>query len=180
MWKLNAPTCQGCPYDMHYSQSIAIKQNGVTMHFGERYCTGAKRARRFKRNDPKFKVPCWCPKRKTPRELRIYCFENTESWLMHENLCHALNREIPPEGHRYALEYEGTTALTPQEFLERCDLEPETSLLGVPVYMHYVVEIDDGLKPVFFYKTLEGYRYEPFFNASKARANKLVSHEGTV
>ena len=42
------------------------------MHMGERFCTGGKRARKFKRSDPKIYVPDWCPTRKKPCELRVY------------------------------------------------------------------------------------------------------------
>ena len=165
------PTCRGCPHDLYFSRSSPAKQFGVTMHFGEHYCTGSKRARRFRNSDPITQAPNWCPKRKFPYTLRIYGFKNAEAWLLHEELCHALNREFSPEGHRYILERELTTELTAQAFQTRCDLESEVGLLGTTVPLHGVIEIDDGLQQVFFYKTTEGYRWEPVFDVKRARAN---------
>ena len=45
-------------------ESLPIKKKGVTMHLGECFCVAGKRARKFKRSDPKIYVPDWCPKRK--------------------------------------------------------------------------------------------------------------------
>lgn len=54
--KVYQPMCSGCPHDLYYSGSIPQKQFGVMMHCGEHFCTGGKRARRFKRSDPKIRV----------------------------------------------------------------------------------------------------------------------------
>ena len=51
------PACFGCPDDLRYSDPIPKKNMGVMMHMGERFCTGGKKARRFKRSDPKITVP---------------------------------------------------------------------------------------------------------------------------
>ena len=67
-----------------------------------------------------------------------------------------------------------------KEFLERVEMEPDTLLLGTLVHRHYVVEIDDGLKPAFFYKTAGGYRYEPFFDGNRARSNTLEEETGGI
>lgn len=61
---LRKETCYECEKHLRYMESSPAKQMGVTMHMGERFCTGGKRARKFKRNDPKIYVPSWCPKRK--------------------------------------------------------------------------------------------------------------------
>lgn len=74
--QLRKETCIGCECELQYTKSIPTKQMGVMMHMGERFCTGGKRARKFKRSDPKIYVPDWCPKRKKPCELRVYCFKN--------------------------------------------------------------------------------------------------------
>ena len=63
---LRRPTCSGCPHDLYYSGAIPQRAMGVTMHPGERFCTGGKRARRFKRSDPKIYVPNWCPRNLSP------------------------------------------------------------------------------------------------------------------
>lgn len=180
MTKLREPTCYGCPHDLHYDRSDPTKQFGVTMHLGERFCTCGKRAWRFRRGDPKSKVPAWCPKRKEPRELRIYAFKDPESWLLHEQLCQSLGEKMGPEGHRYAVSRELTTQLSAKTFLERCELETDADLLGTAVELHHVVEIDDGLLPAYFYKTTDGYRYEPFFDAARARTNKLNYSEDSI
>lgn len=56
-YTLRRPSCAGCPHDLYYMESIPKKQFGLTMHSGQRFCTGGKRARRFKRGDPKVHVP---------------------------------------------------------------------------------------------------------------------------
>ena len=37
---------------------------------------------------------------------------------------------------------------------------------------HWVVEIDDGIKPVCFYKTKNGFEIAPFFDTARARKNR--------
>ena len=54
---LRKETCYECEKHLRYMESSPTKQMGVTMHMGERFCTGGKRARKFKRNDPKIYVP---------------------------------------------------------------------------------------------------------------------------
>lgn len=165
---------------MYYTNLTPAKQLGTIMRCGEQFCTGGKRARRFRSRDPKRRVPDWCPKRKTPRELRVYGFTDTRAWLLHEQLCHSLKQEISPEGRRYAVTYAATTDLTAKEFSLRCLEESDAKLLGKEVPLHYVVEIDDGLQTRCFYKTLDGYRYEPFFNTELARSNQICKTEECV
>ena len=50
---LRKETCYECEKHLRYMESSPAKQLGVTMHMGERFCTGGKRARKFKRNDPR-------------------------------------------------------------------------------------------------------------------------------
>lgn len=110
---LRKETCYECEKHLRYMESNPIKQMGVTMHMGERFCTSGKRARKFKRNDPKVYVPSWCPKRKIPSELRVYCFKSTVDWMLHERLCYDLGKEISPEAHRYAVLYNCTRLSRP-------------------------------------------------------------------
>lgn len=149
---LRKETCYECEKHLRYMESSPAKQMGVTMHMGERFCTGGKRARKFKRNDPKIHVPSWCPKRKLPSELRVYCFKSTIDWMLHERLCYDLGKEISPEAHRYAVLYELHTPFSPMEFARRCNEEPDAETVGAAVHRHYVVEIDDGISPAFFYQ----------------------------
>ena len=80
--QLRKAICAECEKHLQYMESHPIKQMGVTMHTGEHFCTGGKRARRFMRGDPKVYVPDWCPKRKTPIcifscwNIIIFHFEN--------------------------------------------------------------------------------------------------------
>lgn len=169
--ELRKSTCGGCASHLHYMESMPVRQNGVTMHFGERFCLAGKRARKFGRRDPKIYVPDWCPKRKRPSEVRIYCFKDTDGWMMHERLCHDLGQDIIPDARRYAVEYELHTDLTPREFAKRCRWESDAELLGAAVHRHHVVEIDDGIRPAFFYKTEKGYELLALFDAAAARKN---------
>ncbi len=165
------PTCTGCPHNFTYSDFVPMRKMGVMMHLNERFCTGGKKARRFKRNDPKIHTPVWCPKRKDPCELRVYSFKSSDDWMMHTMLSSSIGQELPPEGYRYALTQELHTKLTPRDFWERCKLETSAELLSVEVELHDVVEIDDGLKPVFFYKTEMGYTMPCRFDAEAAKKN---------
>lgn len=164
-------TCSECKSHFHYMEPFSVKQKGVMMRFGDRFCMGGKKPRRFGRGDPKLHVPTWCPKRKDPCELRVYGFKNTDEWMMHDCLCASLGRDILPEGRRYAVMFELHTKLSPREFAERCNDEPDAETLGVAVHRHYVVEIDDGIKPTFFYKTENGYQLLAMFDAVTARKN---------
>ena len=147
--RIYQPTCSGCQHDLYFSGSIPKRQFGVMMHSGEHYCTGEKRARRFKRGDPKTRVPDWCPRRKVPCELRIYGPKSARDWLLH---C-ALNEDfnVLPSAHRDAVRIKGTTALTPYEFWRRCNEEPSASWFPFKMKQYEVLEIDDGLNPVYFY-----------------------------
>jgi hypothetical protein len=169
--EIKKPICAGCPHEFYYNELTPMRQHGVMMHMGERYCTGAKRARHFRKCDPKRYVPDWCPKRKSPCEMRVYQFKRTEDWILHEKLCQALGKDIPPEGRRYALAYELHTDLSPSEFAKRCDVVPCGDLIHVAVHLHNVVEIDDGISPVCFYKTGHGYQVVWSFDTATARKN---------
>ena len=165
------PVCGSCPHDIHYPNAIPMRQFGVMMHMGEHYCTGGKRARRFKKSDPKVYVPDWCPKRKSPCELRVYGFRNEDEQLMYSFLCMSLRRPVSPSESRYALKCSLHTELTPQEFWRRYALEPVEDLLPVKAELYQVMEIDDGLKPAFFYRTENGFEYLLSFDTDKIRKN---------
>lgn len=169
---LRKPTCVGCPHDLHFGEFTPKRQYGVMMHCGERFCIGSKRARRFKRGDPKVNVPDWCPKRKIPCELRIYGFKDENAEMLHYLLCAGTENTSTPSAHRYALKREAHTELQPAEFWSRCAIEPYSDLLGFELGLYEVLEIDDGLKPAFFYRTEDGLVLEPYFDAERARKNR--------
>ena len=129
---LKRPTCAGCPHELYYNDTVPQKQYGVMMHMGERFCTGGKKARRFKRSDPKVYAPDWCPRRKNPCEVRVYSLKNDDEWLLHSMLSHNLGHVISPAGYRYALEHETHSALTPQKFWKQYHSEPLDDFLRIP------------------------------------------------
>ena len=109
---LRKVTCSECKSHLHYMENMSVKKNGVTMHFGDRFCMGGKKPRKFGRGDPKIYVPTWCPKRKVPSELRIYGFKSVEQWMLHHDMCEQLGTDISPSAFRYAVAYELHTPLT--------------------------------------------------------------------
>lgn len=141
---LRKPTCADCPHNLQYMERLPIKKKGVTMHLGERFCVAGKRARKFKRSDPKTYVPSWCPRLKAPCELRIYGFKNQREWRMHRSMCAYLGEDTSPSAFRYAVRYEGHTDLAPYEFFECCNEKSDDEILGAAVQHYDVVEIDDG------------------------------------
>nr|WP_325212955.1 hypothetical protein [uncultured Oscillibacter sp.] len=152
-----------------------MRRQGVMMHMNERFCLGGKKARRFKKSDPQKYVPGWCPRRKNPCEWRLYGFKSHCEELLHFRLCQDIGETLLPTEHRYALLCEGRTDLSPREFWTRCEttLDPTEGILENPVEMYQVLEIDDGLKPAFFYKTERGFQFVSTFRAEIARKNKL-------
>lgn len=168
---LRKPTCSDCPYNLQYMESLPIKKKGVTMHWGECFCVAGKRARKFKRSDPKTYVPSWCPRLKAPCELWIYGLKNQREWRMHRSMCAYLGEDTSPSAFRYAVRYEGHTDLTPYEFFECCNEKSDDEILGAAVQHYDVVEIDDGIKPAFFYKTEHGYELLFSFDAKTAKKN---------
>ena len=167
--KVFQPMCSGCPHDLYFSGSIPQKQFGVMMHGGEHYCTGGKRARRFKRGDPKIHVPEWCPRRKTPCEVRIYGPKSVNDWL----LLSALSDEsaLYPSAHRYAVRMKGTTELTPYAFWKRCNEEPLANWFPFKMKQYEVLEIDDGLEPYYFYYVDGDFISVCTFDGAVARKN---------
>lgn len=142
---LRKPTCADCPHNLQYMERLPIKKKGVTMHLGERFCVAGKRARKFKRSDPKTYVPSWCPRLKAPCELRIYGFKNQREWRMHRSMRAYLGEDTSPSAFRYAVRYEGHTDLAPYEFFECCNEKSDDEILGAAVQHYDVVEIDDGM-----------------------------------
>lgn len=117
---LRKPTCADCPHNLQYMERLPIKKKGVTMHLGERFCVAGKRARKFKRSDPKTYVPSWCPRLKAPCELRIYGFKNQREWRMHRSMCAYLGEDTSPSAFRY---------------LERLRQSGETNMYGAVPYL---------------------------------------------
>lgn len=60
--KVRQPKCTFCPYLHRHDASFGMKLKGVYLRPFSRYCTGGKRPKVFKAQDPKEKVPTWCPR----------------------------------------------------------------------------------------------------------------------
>ena len=168
------PTCFECPHNLFFTENFAKKQMGLTMHPGERFCTAEKKAKRFRKSDPKRAIPSWCPKQKSPRDLRIYGFKDTGSWMLHEEFCRQIGERFAPEAHRYAVEQTSTVEMRAYDvhklMMDGTELD---KLLNMPIALHYVVEISDGVQSACYYKTADGYKYEPFFNVKLALENRM-------
>lgn len=81
------------------------------------------------------------------------------------------NAQAIASAHRHPLRYEGHTDLAPYEFFECCNEKSDDEILGAAVQHYDVVEIDDGIKPAFFYKTEHGYELLFSFDAKTAKKN---------
>lgn len=169
MENMTNPTCQMCDAHYHFEGKVSMELYGVMMQPCESYCVAGKRARRFRASDPKRKPPAWCPRRKSPCEFRIYGFISEQAMLMHLFLASDIGDTVNPYEHRYGLRYEGVTELTPKEFWRRLNDGGIKEVLPVPVQLYEIVEVDDGLKPVCFYRALSGYRVVSYFKTSDAR-----------
>ena len=65
------PGCVGCEAHLDFGLS--------------RYCAGFKNKKRrkaFRKSDPAYKAPKWCPKRKDPCEYRIYRYADERVIVM--------------------------------------------------------------------------------------------------
>ena len=167
------PGCGGCPDNLYFWNDTPQKYPGTMLQPGEHYCTGGKKPRRFRSKDPKRKVPSWCPRRKNPCELRVYGFKSNRDRALHTLFDRDDSCQHGPQERRYAVVRETHTDLTPAEFWKRIKNECVEDLLRVEVQLNWVIEIDDGLKPVCFYRTEDGYIIVPYFDTAAARKNEL-------
>ena len=166
-----------CPERYCHALPVPQKLKGLIMRFGECYCPLPKSARQLTDHDLLRCAPVWCPKRKRPNELRIYYYRNPETYML-DNVLHQDMAFTPlPTASRYAVEYEGTTKLTPRKFWLNLTSRKDTEILGREVKVKSVVEIDNGLAPCFFFKTEEGYTRCRGFDAERARTNRMEGWE---
>ena len=137
------PGCIGCEAHLDFGLS--------------RYCAGfrnKKRRKAFRKRDPAYKAPKWCPKRKEPHEFRIYsCADEQAAAMAHMFEEDSIGgRDIVfPSAFRYRLRAEGRTGLSPKAFYENANAGDDPSpLLDESVQTGDVVEIDTGLAQFFF------------------------------
>ena len=131
----NARCCDCDALVRHTGQPQKVR--GTILQPGLRYCMGFKRPRCFQNHDPKINAPKWCPKRLNPAALRIYGFKD-------ENAQHMYDVFGGIYAHRYAVRYTGTTYQNANSILK--DEIPN----GLRLEEGEVLEIDDGLLPIFF------------------------------
>ena len=174
------PVCTDCDHVFEYRGRTPGQLGGVVVQFGEAYCTKKKKPRLLKRWHNMLRVPDWCKKRIRPSLVRIYDFASTESWLMHENLCKSLGREIGPTASRYTLCEARQLDLDAYAFQKQVRTTPVEELLNVHLGLHQVVEVFDGVQSVILYKTLGGYIPAPSFDAERARQNRREQKKATA
>ena len=145
------PVCTDCDHVFEYRGRNPGQLGGVVVQFGEAYCTKKKKPRLLKRWHNMLRVPDWCKKRIRPSLVRIYDFASTESWLMHENLCKSLGREISPTASRYTLSEVRQLDLDAYAFQKQIRTTPVEELLNVHLGLHQVVEVFDGVQSVILY-----------------------------
>lgn len=160
------PGCIGCEAHLDFGLS--------------RYCAGFKNKKRrkaFRKSDPAYKAPQWCPKRKSPCEYRIYSYADEQAAVM-ARLFEADsmdNRDIAfPSAFRYRLRTEGKTGLTPALFFENANSPDEMPLLeGEGIGLGDVVEIDTGLAQFFFY-CAAAHDFRPaFFDVKRIQTGRI-------
>ena len=71
------------------------------------------------------------------------------------------------------MRYEYTTELTAKGFYELTEQKLISDILGFPVRTNEVIEIDDGLKPYWFFVHEYGIELLAYFARDSARKNKL-------
>ena len=168
MKDIRIPTCMDCPCRLDYEGSIGQIRDGTRMKPFERYCTATKRPKLIRKGYMIRKPPSWCPKRKDPCEVRVFGFASDEAEQIHYFHA-ATSGKVSPQEHRYKPVFTGTIPLTPREFWRRCHEYGADLGLPTKVELYQVVEIDDGLKPVCFYLTPNGYQMETLFDPNKTK-----------
>ena len=147
------PACMECRHHQYLG-------NGLSR---SRYCGGfpkRKSPKRFRSSDPQRKAPKWCPRRLSPPVCRVYGFANERSQAMDILSRNRFNpkkeRYISVASSHYKLLLEKPLGMKAKAFYEAA----ETG-----------VEIDDGLKPYYFY-FLSWSRVVPVYSFDLARVQK--------
>ena len=142
-YKFPEPGCRTC---LHHQEA------GLT-----RYCGGfkGKKPKRFRSSDPIFKVPRWCPKRLSPTICRIYGFAGAHCEYMEMLSIADFNPNEPyiyPIESHYKLRRELPISMNAKQFFQAAQSESLEELLSDDdLSLGEVIEIDDGLRPYYFY-----------------------------
>ena len=123
-----------------------------------RYCMArGRRGKRFKSSDPKFKVPKWCPKRLPLRVCRVYRLKDEERSLEWARRATVDPKELTyysASGYRYDPEpkLEKRIGYTVRQFYEWVNRAGTEDVLDdEDLEFGDIFELDDGLKPYYFY-----------------------------
>lgn len=165
------PGCIGCEAHLDFGLS--------------RYCAGfrnKKRRKVFRKSDPAYKAPKWCPKRKDPCEYRIYSYADEQVAAMARALeADSIgDRDIVfPCAFRYRLRAEGRTGLPPKAFYEQANAEDDASspLPDESIRTGDVVEIDTGLAQFFFYYVTPHDFRMAFFDVRRIQTGRMDDTE---
>jgi len=130
----------------------------------------------FRPCNPKVYPPVWCPRRKDPAEYRLYSYVNAVVQY-YRRLFKEAGSPFTPSGYEYALRAEGNTGMAPATFQKALKGQSPSELLGIPVYTDDVIEIDDGLRPYFFFVTDKKVKVICRFDKQAALKNQ---YEGPV
>ncbi len=160
--------CADCPaYYLHTSRAPE-ELLVIPLHFGDRVCKGGTRPRKFDKRDPKTQVPDWCPRRISPPILRIYEFRSENDRLLQLVL-----KSNPSERH-YCLKYEAPAPMSVKEFWSQRNKSLHTELLPIFVDRDWIVEFDDGIRPICFIRKVNAYKIIHGFKPELARENKPI------
>lgn len=169
MKDIRIPTCMDCPCRLEFAERTSRILNGTRLQPFEKYCTAARHPKLIRKSNLMKKPPSWCPRLKSPCELRVYGFIDDEARQIHSFFTNLYGNEGDPRESRCAVRFEGTIDLTAREFWRRCNKYGADLELPTDVKLYEVVEIDDGLRPVCFYHAATGYRLATHFKPERVR-----------
>lgn len=162
MKRVKKTRCVDCRFFRRH-MGAPVKEKGVVLQPGNRYCMAGKKPRLFRPGDPKVYPPKWCSAQIFPPVLRIYTVRS--GWGVFQEYkkksCQQHRIPIDPSPHHYTPRLTGKAPVEAREFYqklmecrrEQCYVAQGTleELLGVGVREDEIVEFDDGILPVFFY-----------------------------
>ncbi len=151
-YKIRKFRCVDCADRFTCLDKAPKRVSGVTLKYGHQYCRGGEKIHMFRPRDPKVYPPSWCPKRKSTAEYRVYAYKNAAVRYYRE-LFKGIGSLTSPRGYEYALRAEGNVNMVPAAFLKALKGQSPSEILGISVHTDDVIEIDDGLRPYFFFVT---------------------------
>lgn len=159
MYDMKKARCAECREYLKYTEKEPRRRHGAMMHPGCRYCLAGKRARLFKKKDPRIYTPKWCPRRISPPILRVY---GRRDGVLHSHAVYIKGKRMTwPDAKGYALLFEGKvpyiggtfyTIIHNREKDHLVNAQEISEELGAPVDRGDVIEFDDGIKPMFYWQ----------------------------